>query len=78
MAEPWIFSSQDQTFTFSNGHVTFVADTTIVPSPPQPPEVTVDAVSLENHHGTHELGVHDLVVPPPVVEHIAPHFDLLI
>jgi hypothetical protein len=81
MAEPWTFSFnlQDQTFTFSNGHVTFVADTTIVPSPPQPPEsVTVDSVSLTNHHDTFELGVHDLVVPPPVVEHVAPHFDLLI
>jgi hypothetical protein len=81
MAEPWTFSFnlQDRTFTFSNGHVTFVADTTIVPSPPQPPEsVTVDSVSLTNHHDTFELGVHDLVVPPPVVEHVAPHFDLLI
>jgi hypothetical protein len=83
MAEPWTFNfeatEKGGSFTFSNGPVTFVADTTIVPLPPEPPvSVTVDSVSLTNPYDTFELGVHDLVVPPPVVEHVAPHFDLLI
>jgi len=81
MAEPWTFNfnPQEQTFTFSNGHVTFEVAPTIEPPPPAPPEsVTVDSVNLTNHHDTFALGLHDLVVPPPVVEHVAPHFDLLI
>jgi hypothetical protein len=73
MAEPWTFSRNEQTFTFDNGHVTFEAKTNIVSLPPSEP-VTVESVSLTNHHDTFELGVHDLVVPPPVVEHLASHF----
>ncbi len=78
MANPttFTFDPVEQTFTFSNGHLTIVADTTIVPPPPAPPEtVTVDTVSLTTpHHDTFTLPVHDVVVPPPVVEHV---FDLL-
>ena len=77
MANPttFTFNPVEQTFTFSNGHLTIVADTTIIPPPPAPPEsVTVDIVSLTNHHDTFTLPVHDVVVPPHVVEHV---FDLL-
>jgi hypothetical protein len=86
MAEPWTFSRNEGTFTFDNGHVAFEVKTDIGSFPPAEP-VTVESVSLTNHHETSlELGVHDLVVPPPVVEHlashfeeqVAPHFDLLI
>jgi hypothetical protein len=91
MAEPWTFSfnATEQTFTFNNGHVAFEVATNIETlQPPLPEPVIVESVSLANHHETSlELGVHDLVVPPPVVEHlashpfeeqVAPHFDLLI
>ncbi len=81
MAEPWTFNiidPQEQIFTFSNGQVTFTVDTTIVPPPPQPPEsVTVESVTLENHHHTVDLvdlGITSVEVPPPVIEHVAPHF----
>jgi hypothetical protein len=83
MAEPWTFNFQDQTFTFSNGPVTFEVATTIEPPPPAPPEsVTVDTVSLTTPHGpvgdAGLLGITHVEVPPPVIEHVAPHFDLLI
>jgi hypothetical protein len=64
------------TFTFSNGHTTITAQTDILPPPaPFPPEsVTVEAVTIEASHHTVILPVDDVVVPPPVVEHV---FDLL-
>jgi hypothetical protein len=69
----------EQTFTFSNEHITITADTTIVPPPPALPEsVTVDSVTLTfdnpSAHDAFTLPVHDVVVPPPVVEHV---FNLL-
>jgi hypothetical protein len=79
MANPttFTFDPVEQTFTFSNGHLTIVADTSfVVPTPPAttPESVTVDTVSLTTPHDTFTLPVHDVVVPPPVVEHV---FDLL-
>jgi hypothetical protein len=84
MAEPWTFTFQatEQVFTFSNDHVTFAVDTQFeVPTPPALPEsVTVESVTLTTpQETTIDLGIQDVVVPPPVVEHVAPHFsDLLI
>jgi hypothetical protein len=81
MAEPWTFKfePQEQVFVFSNGPVTFAVDTQFDPTPPLPPEsVTVESVELTNPHDTFVLGLQDFVVPLPVVEHVAPHFDLLI
>jgi hypothetical protein len=77
MAEPWTFDfeSTDQIFTFSNNHITIAADTFFV----VPPPVTVESVTLENHHGTVELGITNVEVPPPVIEHLSGHFfDLLL
>jgi hypothetical protein len=81
MANPtsFTFNPVEQTFTFSNEHIAITADTTIVPPPPAPPEsVTVDSVTLTfdnpSPHDAFTLPVHDVVVPPPVVEHV---FDLL-
>ena len=51
-------------FTFDNGHVTIAGVTEIVPP------LTVQSVTLTNHHDTHVLGIADLVVP----DHL---FDLL-
>jgi hypothetical protein len=85
MPEPWTFTIEPgpgQVFTFSNSHVTFAVDTQfLVPTPPALPEsVTVESVALTTPQDTHELGIHDVVVPAPVVGHVAPHFfhDLLI
>jgi hypothetical protein len=80
MANPTSFNftfAPEGTFTFSNGHTTITAQTDILPPPALfPPEsVTVEAVTIEASHHTVELPVHDLQVPPPVVEHV---FDLLI
>ena len=81
MANPtsFTFNPVEQTFTFSNHHIAITADMTIVPTPPAPPEsVTVDSVTLTfdnpGPHDTFTLPVHDVVVPPHVVEHV---FDLL-
>jgi hypothetical protein len=81
MANPtsFTFNPTEQTFTFSNHHIAITADTTIVPAPPAPPEsVTVDSVTLAfdnpSPHDAFTLPVHDVVVPPHVVEHV---FDLL-
>jgi hypothetical protein len=77
MAEPWTFDIIDpleQIFAFSNEEVTFTVDTQF----DVPPPVTVESVTLENHHGTVNLGITSVEVPPPVIEHVAPHFDLLI
>jgi hypothetical protein len=81
MANPtsFTFNPVEQTFTFSNDHLTIVADTNIVPLPPAPPEsVIVESVTLtfENPspHDTFTVPVHDFVVPPHVVDHV---FDLL-
>ena len=76
MAQPtFTFNPVEQTFTFSNEHITIAAATTILPPPPAPPQsVTVDSVTLTNHHDTFILGVHDVVVPPHVVDHV---FDLI-
>jgi hypothetical protein len=83
MAEPWTFdfNAQDQIFTFSNGQVTFTVDTHFDVPPPPPPQllpesVTVDTVSLTTPHDPVpvELGITQLEVPPPVIEHVAPHF----
>ena len=83
MAEPWTFSFEPpDEFTFSNGHVTFEVATTIEPPLPAPPaSVTVESVSLTNpHHNTTpvDLGITNVEVPSPVIEHLASHFDLLI
>jgi hypothetical protein len=78
MAEPWTFNfeptDQGGIFTFSNNHITIAADTSFV----VPPPVTVESVTLENHHGTVDLGITSVEVPPPVIEHLSGHFDLLI
>jgi hypothetical protein len=42
-----------------------------------PPPVTVESVTLQNHHGTVDLGITNVEVPPPVIEHLSGHFDLL-
>ena len=81
MAEPWTFSfdPDDQVFTFSNGHVKFAVDTQFAP-PALPESVTVESVSLTiPHDSTHiDLGITNVEIPPPVMQHVAPHFDLLI
>ena len=48
MAQPtFTFNPVEQTFTFSNEHLTIAAKTEIVPPPPLPPEsVTVESVTL--------------------------------
>ena len=76
MAQPtFTFNPVEQTFTFSNEHLTIAAKTEIVPPPALPPEsVTVESVTLTTPHDTFTLPVHDVVVPPHVVEHV---FDLL-
>ena len=83
MAEPWTFDFDplEQTFTFSNGHVTFELATALEPPPPELPEsVTVESVSLTNPHDTThvDLGITNVEVPSPVIGHLASHFDLLI
>jgi hypothetical protein len=84
MAEPWTFSfnATEQTFTFDNGHVAFEVKTDTVPLPPAPPEpVTVESVSLTTPHHDVDLGITNVEVPLPVVEHLASHFfppDLLL
>jgi hypothetical protein len=73
MANPTSFNFDGVgTFTFSNGgHLTIVADTTIVPLPPAPPEsVTVDSVTLTTPHDTFPLPITNFVVPPHVVDHV--------
>jgi hypothetical protein len=82
MANPTSFSFDplEQTFTFSNNHTTIVADTTIVPPPTLPlvpPEsVTVEQVTITTPHDHAViLPITDVVVPPPVVDHV---FDLFI
>jgi hypothetical protein len=79
MANPttFTFNPANDTFTFSNGgHLTIAVDTTIVPTPPQPPEVTVDTVTLTfdnpSPHDTFELPIDHFVVPviPPPIEHL--------
>jgi hypothetical protein len=80
MAEPWTFSRNEQTFTFDNGHVTFEAKTNIVSLPPSEP-VTVESVTLTTPHNDVDLGITNVEVPLPVVEHLASHFpppDLLL
>jgi hypothetical protein len=81
MAEPWTFKfePQEQVFTFSNGHVQFAVDTQFE-TPPVPPEsVTVESVTLTTPQGTDiDLGITNVEVPPPVIEHVASHFDLMI
>jgi hypothetical protein len=80
MAEPWTFNIIDpvqQIFTLSNGQVTFTVDTQFV----VPPPVTVQSVTLQNHHDTVALGITNVEIPPPVIEHISGHFsgfDLLV
>ena len=76
MAEPWTFKfeSDEQVFTFANNHITIAVDTSF----DVPPPVTVESVTLENHHGTVDLGITNVEVPLPVIEHLAGHFDLLI
>jgi hypothetical protein len=70
MAEPTL-NLEGSTFVFLNeGGVRIAATTDIVP----PESVTVESVKLTNHHGDVDLPITDLVVPPPVVEHL---FDLL-
>jgi hypothetical protein len=80
--EPWTFNPTEPIFTFSNGHVTFEVATNIeTPPPPLPEPVIVESVALTTPGTPVELGISDLVVPPPVVEHVAPHFlppDLLL
>jgi hypothetical protein len=83
MAEPWTFTFEplEQVFTFSNGHVTFAVNTDFgFPTPPAVPSVTVESVSLTIPHDTTvvDLGITNVEIPAPVVEHVAPHFDLLI
>jgi hypothetical protein len=71
MAEP-IFKLEGNTFVFSNEGVTIkAAATDIVP----PDSITIESVTLTNHHDTFTLPVADFVVPLPVAEHV---FDLLI
>jgi hypothetical protein len=76
MAEPWTFSRNEQTFTFDNGHVTFEAKTNVSLPPSEP--VTVESVTLTTPHHDVDLGITNVEVPLPVVEHLAPHFELLI
>jgi hypothetical protein len=56
------------TFTFTNEGVKIVAETIVGDT------ITVQSVALDNHHGTVDLPITDLVVPTPVAEHL---FDLL-
>jgi hypothetical protein len=78
MANPtsFTFDPVAQTFTFTNGHISIVADTTIVPPPPAtPPEsVTINSVTLTfDNPGPHDsftLPITNVVVPPPVVDHV--------
>ena len=69
MARPDFELDPDGTFTFSNGHLTIVAETEIVP----PDSITVESVTLTTPHSTFELPITDFVVPPPLAEHL---FDL--
>jgi hypothetical protein len=78
MANPtsFTFDPLEQTFTFSNEHLTITAKTDIVPPPPATPveSVTVESVTLTTPHDTFALPITDVVVPHPVVDHV---FDLL-
>jgi hypothetical protein len=78
--EPWTFSRNEQTFTFDNGQVKFDVTTNIdTPLPVEP--VIVESVALTTPGSDVVLGIHDLLVPPPVVEHLESHFtppDLLL
>jgi hypothetical protein len=58
------------TFTFSNGQVTIEGQTNAVP--PLPDTITVQSVTLTNHHHNElALGISGVEVPPHL-------FDLLI
>jgi hypothetical protein len=77
MAEPWKFdfNPQEQTFTFDNGHVAFEVATNIETlAPPLPEPVIVESVALTTPGSDVVLGISDVVVPPPVVEHLESHF----
>ena len=76
MAEPWTFDFNltEQTFKFDNTQVAFEVKTNIDSLPPSEP-VTVESVTLHNHHGDVDLGITNLEVPPPVIEHLSGHFD---
>jgi hypothetical protein len=86
MAEPWIFNvldPQEQIFTFSNGQVTFTVDTQFDPTQLPPESVTVQSVKIDTPGHSGDLGITNVEVPPPVIEHISGHFpqghfDLLI
>jgi hypothetical protein len=81
MANPtsFTFNPLEQTFTFSNEHLTITAETNIPPPPaPLPDPVLVTSVTLEfdnpSPHDVFTLPVADVVVPPHVVEHV---FDVI-
>jgi hypothetical protein len=82
MAHPDFKLVNGDTFTFSNEHLTIAAETNLTNFPQEP--LTVESVTLtfENPspHDTLPLPVHDLVVPPHVVDHVLEQvgFDLLI
>jgi hypothetical protein len=74
MAQPTVRLEGD-TFIFTNDHVTIEAQLHI-----EDDAVTVASATLENHHHTVDpvdLGITNVEVPPPVIEHVSDvGFDL--
>jgi hypothetical protein len=78
MANPTSFTFENDQFTFKNGQIEIVADTQgTLPGP-----ITVEQVTITTPHDHAViLPITDVVVPPPVLEHVPaiPHvFDLLV
>jgi hypothetical protein len=78
MAEKWTFDFNPPIFTFSNEQVTFAVETNVDVIPAEP--LTVESVTLTtpqdttHHDNTVDLGITNVEVPLPVIEHLSGHF----